>query len=354
MSKHIQLSIPIPCHEDWDKMNPVEKDRFCDSCQKKVIDFSNMSDREIATFFKKSSSGSVCGRFMEDQLERTLEIPKKRIPWLKYFFQFTIPAFLVSMKISAQKERPLIGKIAATCIRPLIGDTTIISNKEPKNEIPQQEIIGNLTIPILIESIPVTGKVIDENGAPISSAIVSIKGTKTATTSDASGNFQLNVDKKEYQITLVASYVGFNSVEKVVNLTAEQSTNIILKTSPTIGGEVVVVAGYVVRKKPKSELKNVPLLKQTKDTVSKVFKVFPNPIKSNSSLNIETEKLEAGSYSLQLFNLSGQLIFTKEIYIDDEARVLNIQLPSISAGTYFLRMTNKQSGKNSTEKIIIQ
>ena len=33
---------------------------------------------------------------MEDQLDRDIDIPKKRIPWLKYFFQFAIPAFLAS------------------------------------------------------------------------------------------------------------------------------------------------------------------------------------------------------------------------------------------------------------------
>src|SRR5688572_33325629 len=93
MRKKIQLSIPKPCHENWDAMTPVEKGRFCGSCQKQVVDFSHMTDREIAMFFKKPTTGSVCGRFMEDQLNRDMEIPKKRIPWLKYFFTIGLPAF---------------------------------------------------------------------------------------------------------------------------------------------------------------------------------------------------------------------------------------------------------------------
>jgi len=32
MSKKFQLQIREPCHEDWDKMTPVDKGRFCDSC----------------------------------------------------------------------------------------------------------------------------------------------------------------------------------------------------------------------------------------------------------------------------------------------------------------------------------
>lgn len=116
MSKKLQLSIPQPCHENWDAMTPLEKGRFCDSCQKQVVDFSNMSDRQVAEFFKKPSTGSVCGRFMTDQLERHIEIPKKRIPWLKYFFQFTIPAFLVSIKASAEKMQ---GKVLLTTTIPV-------------------------------------------------------------------------------------------------------------------------------------------------------------------------------------------------------------------------------------------
>jgi hypothetical protein len=80
MSKNIQLTIPKPCHENWDAMTPVEKGRFCGSCQKQVVDFSTMSDRQIAEFFKKPSTGSVCGRFMSDQLDRDIELPKKEFP----------------------------------------------------------------------------------------------------------------------------------------------------------------------------------------------------------------------------------------------------------------------------------
>ena len=72
--KKFELSIPKPCHENWDAMSPEEKGRFCGSCQKTVIDFSEMSDRQVAEFFRRPA-GSVCGRFHQDQLQRTMEIP---------------------------------------------------------------------------------------------------------------------------------------------------------------------------------------------------------------------------------------------------------------------------------------
>ncbi|MEJ0103474.1 MAG: T9SS type A sorting domain-containing protein [Bacteroidota bacterium] len=114
MGKKLQLHIPTPCHEDWDNMIPVEKGKFCTSCQKPVIDFTGMSDAQVVSFFKKPSTGSVCGRFHEDQLSRDMRMPPKRLPWVKYFFQFTIPAFLISMKADAQKQKT--GKIATAYV----------------------------------------------------------------------------------------------------------------------------------------------------------------------------------------------------------------------------------------------
>ena len=70
MSKPFQLTIPKPCHEDWNKMQPEEKGKFCGSCQKQVVDFSNMNDRQVAEFFKKPSDGSVCGRPTGDTAHR--------------------------------------------------------------------------------------------------------------------------------------------------------------------------------------------------------------------------------------------------------------------------------------------
>ena len=84
------------------------------------------------------------------------------------------------------------------------------------------------------------------------------------------------------------------------------------------------------------------------------FKVFPNPVQSGTSLNIECKESDEGEYTLQLFNQAGQLAFNKAIWIDKDARVLNLEVPHVAAGNYFLRMTNKNSGKAFTEKIIIQ
>jgi len=108
MPKQFQLKIADPCHEDWDKMTTSEKGKFCGSCQKQVVDFTGMTDSQLAAFFKKPSTGSVCGRFFDDQLDRKITVPRKRLPWIKYFFQITLPLFLASCTGNRTKEKVLV------------------------------------------------------------------------------------------------------------------------------------------------------------------------------------------------------------------------------------------------------
>jgi hypothetical protein len=56
----MNVRIDQPCSENWNKMTPEEKGRFCGKCQKSVVDFTRMRDHEIVDFLT-ASSGNVCG-----------------------------------------------------------------------------------------------------------------------------------------------------------------------------------------------------------------------------------------------------------------------------------------------------
>jgi len=358
MSKKLQLTIPKPCHENWDTMTPVQQGKFCGSCQKQVVDFSNMSDRQVAQFFKKPSTGSVCGRFMTDQLDRNIEIPRKRIPWVKYFFQFAIPAFLVSIRASAGKtqgqirvktvttdttKRPLemkLGKVARpTCTKPLMGDTIITSVRNPV-EFLKGEISNNV---IDERNRTITGKAVDEKGDALPGASIRIKGTSTGVAADNNGAFYLHAKKGDVLQVLGA---GLELTE--VPITGDR--NIIITVKRMVLGGI-----SIIRYKTKNELKNVPLMPAaTDDKNTAAFKVFPNPVESGGNLNIEWKQTEEGYYTLQLLNQSGQSVHQQEIWIDAEARLLNIDVPPVAAGAYFLTLINMKSGRKYTEKILIQ
>ncbi len=72
MKKSFKLFVDDPCHEDWDKMSPTEQGRFCNSCQKEVIDFSGLSDSTILKLIEQHTGKEVCGQFQPQQLNRTL------------------------------------------------------------------------------------------------------------------------------------------------------------------------------------------------------------------------------------------------------------------------------------------
>ncbi|MFN5415511.1 MAG: hypothetical protein ACK5B9_00535 [Flavobacteriia bacterium] len=64
----MKITIPKPCHENWNEMLPEDQGRFCLKCTKTVVDFSQKSKDEIKSFFKEAT-GKVCGRFASDQIE---------------------------------------------------------------------------------------------------------------------------------------------------------------------------------------------------------------------------------------------------------------------------------------------
>jgi len=83
------VAINEPCHESWEKMNPQEQGRHCDQCCKVVVDFTTMSNGEIASFLKGRSAEKVCGRFREQQV---FDLPKD-----KFKFGFNLQRFAAAV-----------------------------------------------------------------------------------------------------------------------------------------------------------------------------------------------------------------------------------------------------------------
>lgn len=91
----------------------------------------------------------------------------------------------------------------------------------------------------------VRGNVRDENGA-ISGVTVTEKGSNNATTTDANGNFSLNV--KNNNSVLVFTYVGYKSVE--VALAGRSSVSVTMQTEgQELSGVVVTALGITRAKK---------------------------------------------------------------------------------------------------------
>src|SRR5690606_1357086 len=100
------------------------------------------------------------------------------------------------------------------------------------------------TVSGLAQNGTISGKVISDQGYPISNANIVIKGTNQGTNTDNSGAFNLTaLTSGEY--TLLVSYVGFESKTLQSNVTENQTTElgtIILVENREILNEVVLEA----------------------------------------------------------------------------------------------------------------
>jgi hypothetical protein len=128
MAKQTFINIPTPCSQNWEEMDVVPGGRFCDSCEKKVIDFSLMNDRQILEIFNKRK-GEVCGRFVDEQLNRSLVVSSQQSNAL-------IPAVLISTALmvgtavhaSAEKRLPAIEQ---DTVKPVLDSIVLAENLRP-------------------------------------------------------------------------------------------------------------------------------------------------------------------------------------------------------------------------------
>jgi hypothetical protein len=94
-TKH-KITIPKPCHEDWNKMTPDKTGRFCNSCSKSVVDFTQMQANEIQDFFILNQNKSICGRFKNSQLDEIIiQIPSRVLySQINYHKMFMLALFI--------------------------------------------------------------------------------------------------------------------------------------------------------------------------------------------------------------------------------------------------------------------
>lgn len=326
MAKYLQLQVPQGCNEDWNAMLPDKNGKFCLSCQKQVIDFTKMSDRELVAFFKKRKQ-NTCGRFSAEQLNRDIHIPSKRILWLRYFFQFTLPAFLLSLKASGQtigKSKPSIEIAPVTKgeIMPVIIKEALVN--------PMSQIQGTIR---------------DENGEPLSGSSISIKGTNIATVADSAGNF--NVTEVQLPVTLVVNCIGFESVEKVINSNKE-AVGIELSMAMThTSGLVEIVAGNVA---PKQKQRKKELCVKL---VVPSLSAYPNPLPANHPLHLKWQGLEAGRYTIEIYSIGGVLTHSQSISIE-RWMTEHILACNLVAGSYVVRLIDEKSGKGLNQQVLVQ
>lgn len=87
-----------------------------------------------------------------------------------------------------------------------------------------------------------------------------------------------------------------------------------------------------------------------KGTVS----VYPNPV-TNGYVMLAFSEQPAGKYQVQLLDISGKLLSSKEVNINSESQIEEFRFPELNVkGNYLIRVTNEANRVNKTNKIVVQ
>lgn len=132
----------------------------------------------------------------------------------------------------------------------------------------------------------ISGKITDAGGNPVQGATVSVKGSKSGTSTDASGNFKVTVPSAT--TTLVVSSVGYAKQE--INVSSQSEVTVALVTTNANLNEIVVTGYATARRK---DLTGAVASIQSKD--------FNKGVVTNPD-----QLLEGKVPGLQVINNSGQ------------------------------------------------
>lgn len=226
----IKLSIPEPCHENWNRMTPTQQGRFCNACAKQVVDFSAMSDAEVLNYFSGIKNEKVCGRAYPDQLDRMITMPvypKKK--WLGYWNYITM-LFLFFSKTTTTKAQGGIKVVSLAQVK----------TNSPVNVV--QSLQGKVGEVVIDNNSIIKGRVIDTDGQPIAGAGITKKGTNQGVLSDSYGNYKISVNKVSDILQINA--VGFQKLE-IHSKNLNENDIMLTKMEQLLLGDVVVVGRMI-------------------------------------------------------------------------------------------------------------
>lgn len=99
METKFKITIPKPCHEDWNAMLPKDNiGKFCIVCNKDVIDFTYWNSTDIQDYIDKNKGQNIFGKFKNEQLDSiNIQIPEQALYSQINFHKIFLLALFISM-----------------------------------------------------------------------------------------------------------------------------------------------------------------------------------------------------------------------------------------------------------------
>jgi hypothetical protein len=96
----MKISIPKPCHENWDEMIPLNTGRFCKSCQKCIVDITSMKESEI---LRLAQLGNICVKIKKENIEAVNNSFELSVPRLFKYSAFFFILGIGGLSYAQQK-----------------------------------------------------------------------------------------------------------------------------------------------------------------------------------------------------------------------------------------------------------
>jgi hypothetical protein len=318
MSKPFQLLIPIPCHENWANMQPADKGRHCEACQKTVVDFTAMSDTEIIRYMSRARQ-NVCGHLAPDQVNRPL-IPlsppqKNKLPgW---------PLLLTGIFLTHDKpmsHHPVM-------------QTTHEQLPSPK-PAPHVAILG-FTIPKIVDTIQKDSITITEPVKMGDMAMIPLDIIE-------------KIDLDSTNSNMTDTPISIKSDTIPLPPAREVFTGGIICTRPrTIDTLKQLLTDTL------AALRLLPQ-KQPFTPINNELTIYPNPVQRGFPFRLAW-RTDPGKYQISLFSSSGALIQQRMIDISSPNQVSDWQIPTNApAGIYIIRATQPGQTKVYAREVVVQ
>ena len=226
-----KITIPKPCHENWNEMTATQKGRFCKSCSKEVIDFTKLTSSNISK--KVLNNGNLCGRFKNTQLNKEIKIIRRNH----------------ASKVAASLA--LLSTISVS--EPFFSQT----KKDTIEAINHKQAIIGLRDNLKEKYVTVKGNVSEESGI-LPGVSILLKGTNIGAETDFDGNFSIKIPNKKRKSTiLVISYLGYKSQEIDVLFIKKTLKIILVEIDEELLGEIIITAGMIAIERKPNLLKRV-------------------------------------------------------------------------------------------------
>ena len=186
--KQFNLTIDKLCSEKFNQFTQTNSGGFCNSCQKEVMDFRNMSDEKLVEYFKNNQA-NTCGYFKTTQLKEYSNLNDNRNGAKFKYLRIIGFAFFSALSlhnIQAQEKQP---------VTEIVEQNKSLKINQIKNNDEQKGLLA--------------GVVSDDTG-PLPGANIILKGTTIGTSTNFDGEFVFP-KKLEKGDILIFSFLGYET-----------------------------------------------------------------------------------------------------------------------------------------------